>query len=85
MGIITACTGASQTGKAPAKCSISTPRKRSVDPGHRAVQHHRRVLCAVLADVAQPQARRLDEVHLDRRELPSRPSTSLAMKSAFGP
>src|SRR3990172_254026 len=32
MGITTACTGASQTGKAPAKCSMSTPMKRSIEP-----------------------------------------------------
>ena len=30
--MIRTCTGASQTGKAPAKCSIRMPMKRSRDP-----------------------------------------------------
>ena len=38
--------------------------------GHGAVQHHRRVLGAVFADVGAAQAGRLDEVHLDGGELP---------------
>jgi len=51
-----ACTGASQVGKTPAKCSIKMAMEaleRSVDG---AVDHARRVLGTVLADVGQPKA-----------------------------
>jgi hypothetical protein len=54
----------------PAKCSIRMPMKRSIRAEDRAVQHHRAVLGAVLADVARVEPFGQHPVGLDRADLP---------------
>ena len=64
------CTGASQVGNAPAKCSIRMAMKRSKRAEDRAVEHDRAVLGVVLADVGEVEALGRDVVELDGAQLP---------------
>ena len=64
------CTGASQNGNAPAKCSIRMPMKRSNEPISARWINDGSVLGVVGALVAEPEALRHLEVELDRPDLP---------------
>ena len=70
MGMTTACTGAHQNGKAPAKCSVMMPMKRSKRAVDGAVDGDGTPRLAVLVDVGQVEALgqhhhvRLDGGHL---------------------
>ena len=68
-----ACTGASQSGNAPAKCSMRMPMNRSMRPEDGAVNHDRPMLGVVLADVRELEALRLRVIELDGAELPRPP------------
>ena len=70
MGRTFTCTGASQAGNAPAKCSVMTPMNRSMRAQHHPVDHDGAVLLAVLAGVLQLKALRQLAVQLDGAALP---------------
>ncbi len=69
--MITACTGESQSGNAPAKCSMMHAQEALRRARHGAVNHHWRVRSWPSSPMyVQAQARRLDKIDLDRRKLP---------------
>ena len=73
-----ACTGASQVGNAPAKCSIRMPMKRSKRAEDRPVDDHRPLGLPVGVDVFELEAlRQHGEVELDGGDLPVAPQRVL--------
>ena len=70
IGMMRTCSGASQVGNAPAKCSVMTPMKRSMRAEHNAVDHDRTVLLAVCAGVFKLKALRQLHIQLDGAALP---------------
>ena len=80
----TAWTGASHSGQAPAKCSISSAMNRSKLP-KMAVDDDRPVLRVIGADVLQVEPLGYLVIELNRRALPLPPMASVTSKSIFGP
>src|ERR1022692_2971660 len=73
MGTRRTCSGESQTGKSPPKCSISTPQNRSIEPkGARWIMTGRGGWLSRAA-VRQVEPDGEIVVHLDRPELPFAP------------
>ena len=72
-GSTATCTGASQSGNAPAKCSIRMPMKRSNDAEQRAVDHERALELVLARRVGRVEALRHPAVELDRAHLPAAP------------
>ena len=70
IGMMRTCSGASHVGNAPAKCSVITPMKRSMEPENNAVDHNRTVLLAVCAGVLKLETLRQLHIQLDGATLP---------------
>ena len=85
IGINFACTGASQAGKAPAKCSMITPRKRSVEPVTARWMTTGVRGWPSSGMYSQPSRAGWMKSTWIVESCHSRPSASFAMKSAFGP